>query len=121
MVDVGAIAYSTLTNSSALISALGDTSHISASYPSEITIFPYVIFLDDQRDNEFGDNLPMSSDANITIHVFVKDDSPYAITKIICDLFKPLYWSCVSNVDSPDPDNDIRHRVLSFTRKIWDV
>ena len=117
MLNVGAFIYNLLTTSSAL-TALVSSSNILSSYPDAITIFPSVIFSDEQRDIEFVDELPTASNSDVTIHVYVRDDTPYTISNVVCNLMKSIYWSCVSNVDSPDPDTAVRHRVMRFTRPL---
>ena len=117
MLNVGGFVYSLLTNSIDL-TALVSVDSISSSYPETVTVFPSVIFLDEQGDAEFVDNLPESSNASVTVHVFVRDDSPFAIANIICDLFKSNYWACTPNVDAPDPETAVRHRVMRFTRPL---
>jgi hypothetical protein len=117
MTNVGKFAYDTLKGSTAL-TALVSTDSILPTRPEIIVLFPSVYFSDEQRDCEFVDNLPAGDNADITIDVYIRDDSPYAITKVICDLMKGLYWACTTNIDAPDPDTAVRHRHLTFTRPL---
>lgn len=117
MNNVGKFAYDKLTGSTALI-ALVPAASIYSSRPEVITKFPSVYFSDEQRDAEFVDNLPVADNSDITIDVYIRDNSPYAITKVICDLMKGLYWACTTNVDVPDPNTAVRHRHLIFSRPL---
>jgi hypothetical protein len=117
MTNVGKFIYDTLRNSTTLTALVPATSQFP-SRPEKIVLFPSIYYSDEQRDCEFVDNLPAGDNADITIDVYIRDDSPYAITKVICDLMKGLYWACTTNIDAPDPDTAIRHRHLIFTRPL---
>lgn len=118
MLDVGTFSRSTLTGSTAL-TALVPASAILATRPEIVPHVPKAIyFSDDQSDCEFVDNHPIGTNANVTIDVYVRGDTPYAICKIICDLMDSLLWVCTTNVDAPDPDTAVRHRHLVFSRPL---
>jgi len=118
MTNVGKFAYDTLIGSTVL-TALVPATQIYSSRPEVITTFPGVYFSDEQSDNEFVDNLPVADSALITIDIYIRDDSPYDISKIVCDLMKGLFWACMTNIDAPDPDTAVRHRHLVFGKMLF--
>jgi len=117
MTTVGQFAYTTLINCTAL-TALVPATNIYPTWSEAITQFPGVYFCDSQYDIEFADELPQGNFGEITIDVFVRDDSPDPISQIICSLFRGLYWSCTSNTDVPDPETAVRHRHMIFSRPL---
>ena len=119
MFDTGAFVYTKLSTDSTLLSLVGSTDHIIASYPETITVFPLVIFRElDQHDVEFCDDLPIGSNSTYVVDVYVKEDTPTPISIAVCNIFKGIYWACNYNSDVPDPDALVRHRVMHFTRPL---
>lgn len=120
MLDVGSYLYSKLSTDSALLALVGSTDNISASYPEEITIFPYVIFREENQPSvEYADNIPRANVSTFIIDIFVKNDSTTPIAQAIDNLFTPLYWSCVFNSDVPEPSTMTRHRVMHYIRPLY--
>jgi hypothetical protein len=117
MTTVGQFAYTTLINCTALTALVPATS-IFPSRSEEIVKFPSVYFCDEQHDIEYVDNLPQGNFGEIPIDVYVRDDSPDAISQIICSLFRGLYWACTFNKDIPDPETAVRHRHMIFSRPL---
>jgi hypothetical protein len=115
--DVGTFTRNLLINNSA-ITTLVSTSQILSSWPETFTVFPTVVFDDSQNDVEFVDNMPVGSNAVVSVDVFIKDDTPTPIAIAICDAFKAELWSCEYNHLVPDPDASIRHRSMRFSRPL---
>lgn len=120
MQNVGQYVSNILLGDSTLITLLGSSNHISTVRPDIIETFPMVIYNTEQRDKEFVDELPRTSDAIVTIDIFVKNDSTYAIGKEIADLFLPLLWTCSYNSDGEDPNPIVRHRTMKFQKSNFD-
>ena len=117
MTNVGKFAYDTLINS-ATLTALVPATSIYPTRPETIVLFPSIYFSDDQHDIEFVDELPAGDFGEITIDVYIRDNTPYDICKVICDLFKSKYWACTTNIDAPDSDTAVRHRHMIFSRPL---
>ena len=115
-----------LTGSSALVSLLGSTDKIVASYPNEITTFPLVIYEDtNSSDVAFSDNLPEGTSATVRIHIFSKLIKNYAkvedIAEIVRSVFRADYWAMTMNQDTADTEDNIRHRILDFKREFYSL
>lgn len=99
-------------------------SNIKDAYPSTIEKFPCVIFLDaEQSDREFADNLPTVDRLGVEVHIFTKAVSGYKTTTeiglVVADVMKEQFFTCTSNREVPDIDDNIRHRVMYFTREVF--
>lgn len=115
-----------LSQNTELVTLLGGSDKIIASYPQEVKIFPSVIFEDtNSTDVEFSDNLPEGITANVRIHIFTKTISGFpkaeAIAEIVHQIFKYDYWACTMNQDTSDVQDNIRHRVMDFRREFYSV
>ena len=116
---------SLLSNNSSLTELLGNGKILSA-YPQEVTVFPVVIFEDnDSSDIEFSDNLPNGTAAQVRIHVFSKTLKGYPkaedIAELIRSIFRADYWAMTNNTESPDVDDNIKHRILDFKREFYSL
>lgn len=113
--------YNTLLNDER-IKAVAKT--IVDAYPSKVTVFPTVVFLDaEQSDTEFADNLPTVDKLGVEIHIFTKAVGTYKTTTeiglVVADVMKEQFFTCPSNREVPDVDDNIRHRVMYFTREVF--
>lgn len=116
---------SLLSNNSALAELLGDGKILSA-YPQKVTVFPTVIFEDnDSSDIEFSDNLPNGTAAQVRIHVFSKTLKGYpkaeTIAELIRNIFRADYWAMTNNTETPDVEDNIKHRILDFKREFYSL
>lgn len=114
--------YSLLSNDSELVALIGN--NIVSAYPQEVKTFPLVIFEDtSSRDTEFSDNLPEGTDATVRIHIFTKTIKDYAkaedIAEIVRRIFRNEYWTCTLNQETSDVQDNIKHRILDFTRAFF--
>lgn len=112
-----------LTGSNELAALIGENKIMSA-YPQNVTVFPSVIFEDiDSRDVAFSDNLPEGTAAQVRIHIFTKSIKGYPKTEDIADiirmLFRADYWAMTGNTETPDVDDNIKHRVMGFRRDFY--
>jgi len=94
------------------------------AYPTTFTTFPCVVFLDaEQSDAEFADNLPTVDKLGVEIHIFTKAVGTYKTTAeiglVVADIMKENYFTCTSNREVPDVEDNIRHRVMYFTREVF--
>lgn len=117
------ILYNALLNDER-ITNLVSSDNILNSYPNEIEIFPCIIFLDDnQSDGEYFDNKPGASDCSVTIHIFSKKLDGYistsSIAEKIAEVMNDDLWHCSQNGETSDPDPDSEHRVMMFTKSIF--
>ena len=116
---------SLLSNNSSLTALIGNGKILSA-YPQEVTVFPVVIFEDnDSSDIEFSDNLPNGTAAQVRIHVFSKTLKGYPkaedIAELVRSIFRADYWAMINNTESPDVDDNIKHRILDFKREFYSL
>ena len=114
--------YSLLSNDTELVALIGN--NIVSAYPQEVKTFPLVIFEDtSSRDTEFSDNLPEGTDATVRIHIFTKTIKDYAkaedIAEIVRRIFRNEFWACTLNKETPDVQDNIKHRILDFTRAFY--
>lgn len=105
------------------LKTLIDEDSIFDSYPNEVTVFPCVIFLDqNQREIEFADNWNLANELSVQVHIFTKALENYPTTSeiglIVNKIFRTDLWSCQSNGEFTDVDDSIRHRVMTFSKKI---
>lgn len=116
---------SLLSGSSALISLIGENKILSA-YPQEVKTFPLVVFEDtNSSDVAFSDNLPEGTSAQVRIHIFSKTLKGYPkaeeIAEIIREIFRIDYWSMTANIETPDVEDNIKHRVMDFKREFYSL
>ena len=116
---------SLLSNNSALITILGNGKILSA-YPQKVTIFPTVIFEDiNSSDVAFSDNLPEGTSAQIRIHIFSKTLKGYPkaedIAEIIRNIFRDDFWAMTNNQDTPDVEDNTKHRIMDFRREFYSL
>ena len=116
--------YNLLSNDSELVALIGN--NIVSAYPQEVKTFPLVIFEDtSSRDTEFSDNLPEGTDATVRIHIFTKTIKDYAkaedIAEIVRRIFRNDFWTCTLNQETSDVQDNIKHRVLDFTRAFYSL
>lgn len=100
------------------------TKNIFDAYPETVENFPCIIFLDDnQTDIEFADNLPLGDALSVQIHIFTKALSDYATTSaiglVVAEVMKEQYFTCRNNREVPDVSDNVRHRVMYFTREVF--
>lgn len=97
--------------------------NISNSYPSLISQFPCIIFIDDnQNDIEYADNKSLGTNCSVSMHVFSKKINGYPTTSEIAEAITEVmnndFWNCSSNGEVSDPQQDVEHRVLNFNKSI---
>lgn len=116
---------SLLYDDTALTELLG-TGKILSAYPQEVTVFPVVIFEDvNSSDIEFSDNLPEGTSAQVRIHVFSKTIKGYPKAEVIAErirsIFRSDFWAMTNNQEAPDVEDNIKHRILDFTREFYSL
>lgn len=116
---------SLLTGSTALVEILGSGKIVSA-YPQEVKTFPLVIFEDmNSSDVAFSDNLPEGTSAQVRIHVFSKTVKGYPkaedIADIIRGIFRSDFWAMENNQETPDVEDNIKHRIMDFRREFYSL
>lgn len=114
-----------LSASSELIALIGDKNIVSA-YPQEVKNFPLVIFEDlNSSDVAFSDNLPEGTSAQVRIHIFSKTIKGYpkaeTISDVVRSIFRNDYWSMTGNNETPEVEDNIKHRVLDFRREFYSL
>lgn len=114
--------YNELLNDERLLELIDEDS-IFDTYPNGVTVFPCVIFLDqNQREIEYADNFSTTDLLEVQIHIFTKAIENYPTTteigKIVNDIFKGDYWISSNNGEVPDTQDNIKHRVMNFSKKI---
>lgn len=120
MINAKEIIYNIL-NDERLTSQVED---VFDAYPTSIENFPCVIFLDaGQNDIEFADNQPLAVNVEVEIHIFTKALDGYLTTSqigiIIDEIMKENYFICNSNMEVPDIDDNVRHRIMVFRNNFF--
>ena len=123
MLRTKAYFFTALSEDTALATALG-SGEIVDQYPDVIETFPLVVYQDDnQTDGEYADNQPMISRARVVVHIFTKATIGYPTTTtlgiLVANVFKGLFFHCVSNGETPDDSVGVRHRVMIFSRELF--
>lgn len=95
------------------------------AYPETIEDFPCVIYLEEnQNDVEFADNQPTTNNLSFQLHIFTKALDGYATTSQIAltvdEVLKEYYFVCRSNRELQDVQDNVRHRVLNYSRALFD-
>ena len=116
---------SLLSQNAELISLIGENRVLSA-YPQEVTKFPIVIFEDmNSSDVAFSDNLPEGTSATVRIHIFSKTIKGYPkaedIAEVIRTIFRNDYWAMTGNNETPDVEDNIKHRIMDFKREFYSL
>ena len=116
---------SLLSASSELIALIGENKIVSA-YPQEIKTFPLVVFEDmNSSDVAFSDNLPEGTSAIVRIHIFSKTIKGYPkaeeIADIVRSIFRKDFWTMTGNNETPDVEDNIKHRILDFKREFYSL
>jgi hypothetical protein len=116
---------SLLSASSELIALIGEK-HIVSAYPQEVKIFPLVVFEDtNSSDVAFSDNLPKGTSATVRIHIFSKTIKGYPkaeeIADVVRSIFRNDYWSMTGNNETPDVEDNVKHRVMDFKREFYSL
>ena len=118
--------YMTLLSASSELIALIGEKHIVSAYPQEVKTFPLVVFEDmNSSDVAFSDNLPEGTSATVRIHIFSKTIKGYpkaeTIADVIRSIFRNDFWSMTGNNESPDVEDNIKHRILDFRREFYSL
>lgn len=113
--------YNTILNDSRITDMVKD---VLDAYPETVEKFPCIIFLDEnQSDIEFADNLPLGDSLAVQIHIFTKALSNYPTTSAIgltvSEVMKDNYFTCRNNREVSDVADNVRHRVMYFTREVF--
>lgn len=117
--------YDKLKADTALIALVGTAAdHIKDAWPEAITVWPMVIYQDDdQSDFFYTDNKPTASSARVRIDIFTKNDGIMATTtsigKAVANIFGNEYWHCGTNGEVQDVVEGARHRVMRFSRELF--
>lgn len=114
-----------LSGSESLVEILGSGKIVSA-YPQEVKTFPLVIFEDmNSSDVAFSDNLPEGTAAQVRIHIFSKTVKGYPkaedIADIIRGIFRSDFWAMENNQETPDVEDNIKHRIMDFRREFYSL
>lgn len=120
-----------MINAKKLYNTILSDSRISAivknvfdAYPETVEKFPCIIYIDEnQSDAEFADNLPLADSLAVQVHIFTKALTGYATTStigiVVADVMKENYFVCRNNREVQDVADNVRHRVMDFTRDIF--
>lgn len=108
------------------ITALIPEDNILNAYQNEVEIFPCIIYLDDnQSDGEYSDNKSGASSCSVMVHIFSKKLPGYVTTAevslVIAEVLNEKLWHCSQNREIGDPDPDTEHRVMVFSKSIFEL
>lgn len=107
------------------ITALVPEDSIFNGYPADFENYPCIGFIDEnQNDSEYNDNKAGASDCSVEIHIFSKKLEGYTSTADIAikisEVMNEKLWHCSQNRGGlPDPDPNTDHRVLRFSKSIY--
>ena len=118
--------YMDLLSASLELKELIGENKIVSAYPQEVKSFPLVVFEDmNSSDVAFSDNLPEGTSAQVRIHIFSKTIKGYpkaeAIADVVRSIFRNDFWSMTGNNESPDVEDNIKHRILDFKREFYSL
>jgi len=118
--------YMDLLSASLELKELIGENKIVSAYPQEVKTFPLVIFEDlNSSDVAYSDNLPEGTSAQVRIHIFSKTIKGYPKAETIADvvrsIFRNDYWTMTGNNESPDVEDNIKHRILDFRREFYSL
>ena len=118
--------YMDLLSASLELKELIGENKIVSAYPQEVKTFPLIIFEDmNSSDVAFSDNLPEGTSAQVRIHIFSKTIKGYPKAETIADvvrsIFRNDFWSMTGNNESPDVEDNIKHRILDFKREFYSL
>ena len=118
--------YMDLLSASLELKELIGENKIVSAYPQEIKNFPLVVFEDmNSSDVAFSDNLPEGTSAQVRIHIFSKTIKGYPKAETIADvvrsIFRNDYWTMTGNQETPDVEDNIKHRILDFKREFYSL
>ena len=118
--------YMDLLSASLELKELIGENKIVSAYPQEVKIFPLVVFEDvNSSDVAYSDNLPEGTSAQVRIHIFSKTIKGYPKVETIADvvrsIFRNDFWSMTGNNESPDVEDNIKHRILDFRREFFSL
>lgn len=118
--------YMDLLSASLELKGLIGENKIVSAYPQEVKTFPLVIFEDlNSSDVAYSDNLPEGTSAQVRIHIFSKTIKGYPKAETIADvvrsIFRNDFWSMTGNNESPDVEDNIKHRILDFRREFYSL
>jgi len=118
--------YMDLLSASLELKELIGENKIVSAYPQEVKTFPLVIFEDlNSSDVAYSDNLPEGTSAQVRIHIFSKTIKGYPKAETIADvvrsIFRNDFWSMTGNNESPDVEDNIKHRILDFRREFYSL
>lgn len=117
------VIYNTLLNDSRITNLVSEE-HIFSAWPGKIETYPCIIFMDDnQSDGEYFDNKAGASRCSATIHIFSKKLEGYITTSeiaiAIAEVMNEKLWDCPQNGEVPDPNPNSEHRVMVFSKSIF--
>ena len=106
------------------IKAKVDEDNILNAYPASVEDFPCIAFIDEnQSDGEYADNKHNADNCSVMIHIFSKKLDEYVTTSeigvIIANVLNEDLWHCSLNREVTDPDPSVEHRVMSFSKSIY--
>lgn len=115
-----------LTENAGLIEKLGSTDKVVSAYPQEVKNFPLIVYEDlNSRDVAFSDNLPEGTSAQVRIHIFSKTIKGFVKAEELADIvraiFRADYWAMTNNTETADVNDNIKHRILDFTREFYSL
>lgn len=118
--------YMNLLSTNTELVALIGTNKVLSAYPQEVKTFPLVVFEDmNSSDVAFSDNLPEGTSATVRIHIFSKTIKGYPkaeeIADVVRSIFRADYWAMLSNNETPDVEDNIKHRILDFKREFYSL
>lgn len=98
--------------------------NIFDGYNGEIEDFPCIVVMDGaQSDSDYADNRHTVQRCNAEIHIFTKTLSGYPLAseigEAVAEVFNEDYWSCTMTREEGDPVEDVRHRVMNFSKGIF--
>lgn len=122
MINAKAI-YSEMLENEGLL-ALVDSGSIFDSYPSEIENFPCICYIDrSQFDIEYADNSHTFQRVTVEVHIYTKALEGYPTTSEIgikvAEIFNSDFWFMKDSAEVGDPVEDVRHRVMTFSKDIF--
>jgi len=103
----------------ALMALITDSTHLLASRPDTITVFPCLIYTEvNNADAFFLDDRPTAADSVFIFDIYVAAGSTSAIDEALHTVMMGLFYTCEFDSDVPDADLNVKHKTSRYRRSI---
>lgn len=103
----------------ALMALITNSTHLLASRPDVLTVFPCLIYTEvNNADKEYEDNLATAAESVYTFDIYVMGGSTSAIDEALHTVMAGLFYNREFDTDVPDADLNVKHKTSRYRRII---